>query len=119
MPSAHNIFDVTEIARVCHEANRALQYLANDEAPSPEWDLAPEWQKESAVVGVQKTLAGATPEHLHLDWCDYKLSEGWIYGEIKDSKKKTHPCLVAYGALPKDQRIKDDVFHAIVQVMSK
>lgn len=107
-----------EIARVCHEANRALQILQHDPAPSPAWDDAPEWQTESAVEGVEKAIDGATPEDLHESWCAFKYADGWVYGDVKDAYAKTHPCLVAYAELPEDQRIKDDLFKAIVKALS-
>ena len=107
-----------EIARVCHEANRALQIIQADPAPSPEWDDAPEWQRASAVEGVEKALAGETPEQLHQSWCDFKAADGWTYGETKDADQKSHPCLVPYSELPADQRIKDDLFQAIVRSLA-
>ena len=107
-----------DIARVCHEANRVVQLIAKDPAPSPAWDSAPEWQRESAVEGVREAQAGATPEQLHESWCAFKAKAGWVYGETKDSDAKTHPCLVAYADLPLDQRQKDSVFHSLVAALS-
>lgn len=106
--------DVEHIARICHEANRKLQLFFSDPAPSPEWDDAPQWQKTSAITGVELALAGATPEDLHKSWCDTKIAEGWRFGQTKDAEKKTHPCLVDYDLLPMDQRLKDHIFFAIV-----
>lgn len=111
---------VEDIARVCHEANRALQITQADPAVSPSWDDAPDWQRESAVEGVEKAVAGATPEQLHRSWCEFKLAGGWVYGELKDADAMppTHPCLVDYADLPADQRLKDDLFQAIVSALS-
>ena len=107
-----------EIARVCHEANRALQVIQNDPAPSPGWADAPKWQKLSAVEGVLKARAGETPEQLHQSWCDFKEADGWAYGAFKDVDAKTHPCLVPYSELPEEQKAKDHVFSAIVSALS-
>ncbi|MCC3276386.1 hypothetical protein LJ753_10945 [Arthrobacter sp. zg-Y20] len=107
-----------QIAHVCHEANRALQVIQKDPAPSPGWEDAPEWQKASAVEGVEKALAGETPEQLHQSWCDFKVADGWAYGKTKDADQKTHPCLVPYSELPADQRIKDELFQAIVRSLA-
>lgn len=106
--------DIEQIAHVCHEANRALQVIQGDEAVSPHFTDAPEWQVKSAYEGVQCALDGATPEELHESWKAFKISDGWGYGDVKDADKKTHPCIVPYGELPEDQRIKDRVFNAIV-----
>jgi len=110
--------DAQAIARVCHEANRALQVEAGDPAVSPSWDEAPEWQRASAIEGVAAAQAGATEQGLHQSWCDSKVQDGWTYGPVKDAEAKTHPCLVPYDELPEDQRRKDAVFGAIVGALS-
>lgn len=106
------------IARIAHEANRVVQIVTNDPAVSPTWDDAPEWQRESAIEGVQKALEGATPRELHEAWCQFKENDGWVHGEVKDPEKKTHPCLVDYDDLPEEQRVKDTVFHNVVHALS-
>ena len=107
-----------EIARVCHEANRAWQHATGDPAPSPTWDEAPDWQRDSATDGVVQALAGADPVQLHESWCDRKRGEGWRYGPTKDPAARTHPCLVAYDQLPEEQQRKDALFAAIVAALS-
>lgn len=108
------------IAQVCHEANRALQAIQNDPTipVSPAWvDTDPE-TRASAVEGVRGVLAGATPEQSHEQWCAFKRAHGWTYGVHKDGITRTHPSLVPYGDLPAEQRIKDALFHAIVQALA-
>ncbi|NKT05172.1 hypothetical protein GS485_11085 [Rhodococcus hoagii] len=107
-----------DIARVCHEANRAIQIVTGDPAVSPSWDDAPDWQRDSAIEGVEKALNGATPKQLHESWCEFKRADGWVYGDVKDEVAKTHPCLVPYWDLPEIQRKKDAVFGAIVAALS-
>lgn len=101
------------VARVVHEANRVLQAQTGEEV-SPPYDEAPQWQKDSAYLGIHEAYAGKTPEELHNAWCDVKVKDGWVYGPVKDAEKKTHPCLVHYEHLPEDQKIKDHMFSAIV-----
>ncbi len=108
----------TEIARVCHEANRALQQVQGDPAPSPGWDDAPAWQRDSAVEGVEVALRGASAEELHESWCATKRADGWTYGAVKDADAKTHPCLVPYDQLPDEQRLKDQLFANVVSALS-
>lgn len=110
--------DLTTIARVCHEANRALQITQGDPAVSPPWDEAPDWQREAAIAGVTAALDGATPEQLHYAWCTERINAGWRYGPVKDAETLTHPCLVPYGDLPEGQRDKDRVFLAIVRALT-
>jgi hypothetical protein len=111
-------YTTAEIARVCHEANRALQHVIDEPAPSPSWDDAPEWQRESAVEGVRAAFDGATPEQLHDAWSEHKRREGWVYGPEKDAERLTHPCLVSYDELPSEQRSKDALFAAIVHALT-
>jgi len=108
---------VERVARVCHEANRVLQIAHRDPAVSPHWDEAPEWQRDSAIEGVMRAVAGATPAELHDSWCEKKRADGWVYGPVKDTDARTHPCLVPYEDLPEQQRVKDHLFHAIVRAM--
>ena len=101
------------IARICHEANIAIQVHA-DEEPSPNWDSAPNWQKESAKDGVIQALEGKSSKQLHESWCEFKIKNGWVYGLVKSEQAKTHPCLLPYDELPATQQLKDHVFGAIV-----
>ena len=55
-----------------------------------------------------------TPEQTHQNWFLVKAEEGWVYGEVKDAEKKTHPCMVPYAALPESQKAKDDLFRMAV-----
>jgi hypothetical protein len=110
--------ELTGIARVCHDANRAWQIASGDPAVSPLRDEAPDWQRASAIDGVRKALNGASSEQLHQDWCDFKTGDGWVYGSIKDETTKTHPCLVPYSELPPEQRRKDALFAAIVAALT-
>lgn len=106
-----------DIAYVCHEANRALQYIQGDPAPSPPWDQAPADQVKSAVQGVRDVAAGTTPEQLHDTWCKGKVDDGWTYGPVKDAVAKTHPCLVPYDQLDAGQRTKDAVYLAVASTL--
>lgn len=103
------------IARICHEANRAYCAGIGDNS-QPAWADAPEWQRQSAIKGVEFALANpnATPEMSHDSWSTEKISAGWVFGEVKDPEKKTHPCLVSYDKLPEDQRRKDSIFLGVV-----
>ncbi|MFB9778834.1 RyR domain-containing protein [Rhodococcus baikonurensis] len=110
---------IEHVARVCHEANRAIQIATGDSKVSPQWDDAPQWQRESAIEGVRKAIDGATHEELHESWCEFKRADGWVFGPEKDEAIKTHPCLVPYGELPAEQKSKDAVFSAIVGALTE
>lgn len=108
-------YDNTEIARVAHEVNRAVQFLTG-EPVSPHWEDAPLSQRNSAITGVNiHKLGSLTPEESHVAWMTYKVAEGWVYGEEKNEELKTHPCLVDYEELPPLQRLKDVLFKTVVE----
>lgn len=109
---------IRQIARVCHEANRAYcQTLGDDSQPT--WELAPEWQRESATNGVKFHLdnPGSLPSRSHEEWLKEKEATGWKYGPVKDPEKKEHPCFVPYDQLPPEQRLKDKLFIAVVEAL--
>ena len=112
-------FSMHDIAQIAHEANRAIQIVTGDPQPSPHWDQAPDWQRDSAIEGVVKAVGGATPDMLHESWCDYKRAAGWVYGKAKNPVAKTHPCLLPYALLPDEQKAKDAVFGAIVSALTR
>lgn len=105
--------EIEKIAELCHEINRAYCHSIGDDS-QPSWSDAPEWQKESAITGVKfHTEHDTTPEQSHISWMKQKENDGWVYGEVKDPEKKTHPCMVPYNELPQEQRSKDYLFKAI------
>jgi hypothetical protein len=103
-----------DVARICHEANAGYCRALGDNS-QPSWQDAPEWQRSSAINGVNAHLAKEmTPEQSHQGWLDQKIQEGWIWGPVKDPVKKEHPCMCPYNELPVEQRAKDHIFSAIV-----
>jgi hypothetical protein len=107
-----------EIARVAHEVNRA--YCAALGEAQPAWSDAPGWQIDSAISGVEYHLANpnAGPEASHENWLQDKIRDGWGYGTVKDPVAKTHPCMVAFEALPVEQQAKDYIFRAVVHALA-
>lgn len=108
-----------QIAKVTHEANRAYCETIGDYT-QVRWEDAPEWQRSSAIAGVEATISGKahTPEEQHEMWSLVKRFDGWVYGETKDAEKKTHPCLVPYAQLPEPQKAKDHLFRAVAKALS-
>jgi hypothetical protein len=105
----------SDVAQIAHEINRAYCQSIGDNS-QPEWKDAPEWQKSSAVNGVQFHLdnPSAPPSASHESWLKQKTEEGWKYGKVKDAEKKEHPCFVPYEELPTEQKSKDYLFKQII-----
>jgi hypothetical protein len=105
-----------QIARICHETNRAYCESIGDTSQRP-WESAMEWQRTSAIKGVEFALANpdAAASAQHDAWLRDKIQDGWVYGPVKDPVKKEHHCIVPYDQLPIEQRLKDHLFKAIVR----
>lgn len=103
------------IARIAHEVNRAYCASIGDFS-QPAWDDAPQWQKDSAIAGVEANRVGdPSAEENHGNWMRHKEAEGWKYGAYKDPDNKLHPCMVSYDQLPVEQRTKDHLYRAAVR----
>ena len=104
-----------QVAQVCHEINKAYCESISDNS-QPSWSESPEWQKSSAINGVQFHLDNpdAPPSSSHDSWLKQKEEEGWKYGPVKDAEKKEHPCFVPYDELPTEQKSKDFLFKQVV-----
>lgn len=107
-----------EIARVCHQTNKAYCEALGDYSQE-HWEDAPEWQRDSAFSGVQFHINNpdASNSASHDNWMAEKVADGWVYGELKDPEAKTHHCIVPFGELPKDQQIKDVLFRNLVHIL--
>lgn len=105
------------IARVAHEVNRAYCSALGDNS-QPAWEDAPGWQRDSARMGVDLHMMGDFgPEASHISWLNQKLEQGWIYGEVKDTEAKTHPCIRPFAELPPEQQAKDYLFRGVVHAL--
>ena len=106
---------ITAIAKVCHQANK-VWCESNRDFSQSNWEDAQEWQRQSAIKGVSFRIENPNAGHdaQHNSWMKEKVEDGWVYGEVKDAVKKTHPCIVPFEQLPLFQQKKDALFCAIV-----
>lgn len=109
---------IGNIAEMCHETNR-LWCLLNGDMTQGHWASAPNWQRESAIKGVEFRLEnpGAPASAQHEAWLEAKQQEGWVYGPVKDPVNKRHPCFVPYADLPPEQKAKDKLFIGVVEAL--
>ena len=111
--------NIEQIAAVAHETNRMYCHQIGDES-QPTWYEAPDWQKSSAVNGVQFHIdnPGAGCAASHESWLAEKEKDGWKYGEVKNPEIKEHPCFVPYEELPAQQKVKDALFVGVIRALS-
>ena len=107
------------IASVCHEVNRAYCAALGDFSQVP-WSQAPQWQRDSAMLGVELHLNNPTagPQASHESWMAQKVADGWVYGPMKDVEAKTHYCIVPFDRLPREQQAKDFIFRGVVHALA-
>lgn len=108
-----------DIARLAYEVNRAY-CAALGIISQPPWEEAPGGLQNSIMKAVDLRLAApeAGPEASHEAWMAEKEAEGWAFGLVKDEENKTHPCMVPFADLPKEQQAKDYIFMAVVKAMA-
>ena len=106
------------IAIVCHQANKSWCEQNNDFSQK-DWEQAEDWQRDSAIKGVEFRVNNPDAGHdsQHNSWMKEKVDAGWVYGEVKDAEAKTHPCIVNFEELPEFQQKKDALFCAIVDAL--
>lgn len=109
---------IEAIARVCHELNRAYCIALGDYSQDS-WEVAPDWQRKSAINGVTFHLENpnAGPSASHDSWLEEKRADGWKYGPKKDPVARTHPCFVPFEELPIEQQLKDKLFSQTVEAL--
>lgn len=66
-------------------------------------------QLKSLLNGVKFALDNPdmTEVDNHNNWMKCKMEQGWVYGEVKDMEKKTHPDLIPFEDLPDIEKRKD------------
>jgi len=107
---------VASIAKVCHEVNRAYCLALGDTSQVP-WEDAPDWQRNSAMHGVEEIMENPDlpASSSHEGWLKEKYDTGWKYGRVKNADTKEHPCCVPFEELPADQKAKDYIFGAVAR----
>lgn len=104
-----------DIAPVVHEAIRALQGVLG-QPKSPAWEKCT-WEKQATIDGVELAMVDPSPGASHRKWMDGRLADGWKYGPVKDTAKKTNPTLVPFESLPSREVAKDSLVVAITQTL--
>ena len=108
-----------QIARVAHEANRAMTQILQDVPVQSGWDEISVDMRASCVNGVVFAIRNpdAGAEEQHEAWCKERRAAGWVWGPTKDVELKLHPALRSWSELSDGVRRKDAVFRAIVKAL--
>jgi hypothetical protein len=118
--------DLEYIARVCHEAQRALALAFGDERLEP-WELESQGKRQTVMQGVhfavaamkdatEKTLLQFAQEQ-HDSWFKEYEKRGWVQGPYYSHEQKTHPNMVPFELLSERQKAKDMLFRSIVMAL--
>jgi len=120
MKSAPRKVPLALVAKLAHEVNRAYREAIGEE-PGPKWEELDAETQRSTQNGVIYRIAHpeSTPRAMHANWSQLRIDCGWKYGPEKNIEKKEHPCLVPYAELPEAQRVKDNLFMAVVDVSAE
>lgn len=89
---------------------RFLAWTCYQMGAGQEYNIKPtKDQLDSLMNGVRYGLQNpnATPKSNHENWMKCKIEQGWVYGEVKDLKKKIHFDLVPFDELSKVEKDKD------------
>ncbi len=59
------------------------------------------------IPGELLDLTEVIAENVHDVWAAGRIAEGWIYGEERNTEKKTTPLLIPYKDLPENEKDYD------------
>lgn len=108
-----------QIAALAYEA-RAAYDTASGTADTPRsWEDAPAYLKASymAAVAWARENPGASARDAHEARLKAVFLKGWTRGDVIDQEAKTHPNLVPFDELPKDQRQRDEIGMVVIQTL--
>ena len=118
--------DLEYIARICHEAQRALGLAFGDQSLEP-WELESNGKRQAVMQGVHFAVAAmkdATGKTLldfareqHDSWFKEHEKRGWVRGPFYSRENKTHPNMTPFDLLSDQQKAKDLVFRSIVMAL--
>ena len=61
-------------------------------------------------------MRSGSPEELHGGWVQAYVDMGWTYGPVRDVDAKTHPDMVPFALLGREEQDKDAVFIALCEI---
>jgi len=110
------------IAKAIYEATRLEARWSNRSIVPEKWEKRDKAFQNQMVKIIEKYLKLKrlpTPKQAHDSWMKSYLKMGWKYGKKRDKVLKTHPDMVDYNKLPKDEKDKDAIFLSFVWLVKK
>lgn len=119
-------YNLTAVARVCHEAGRAwcIEMFEAGARPSSTvplpWDDLDREDREAAVAAVRFLLErpGCTPQEIHEHWRRMQTAAGWTHGPVLLAAQKRDPRMTAFFNLPDHRQAQLRLSQAVVKVLS-
>jgi hypothetical protein len=71
------------------------------------YDPKPIYTGDVELPGELLELTEKIAENVHEVWAKGRIAEGWTYGETRDDKRATTPCLVPYAELTEEEKEYD------------
>ena len=111
-----------KIAKIIYEATRLEAEWSKRSIVPEKWENRDERFRKQFIDIIDKYLSRETlptPREAHNSWVQSYLDMGWRYGKERSVEKKTHPDLIPFELLPKDERDKDAIFLVVVWTTKK
>jgi len=115
--------NIEYIAKNIYEATRLEAEWSNRSIIPEKWNNRDEKFKTQFINTINNYISSQdnlpTPKEAHDSWVEVYKKMGWKFGEKRDIKKKTHPDILSFEELPKDERDKDAIFLMVVWLAKK
>lgn len=109
-------------AKFVYEGARVESAMADRPIKPEPWEERDAAFRENMVMAVSRQCGEGkmtSPEEIHECWVRSYKEMGWIYGEERDTTKKTHPDMVPFNELGKKEQEKDWVFFMLCEIAEK
>jgi len=84
------------------------------------WDMHPQGSEGKIIEEIPKAVIERLAIHEHEEWVRERLSSGWTYGAVKNTRGKLSPYLVPYDELSEAVKEKDrDVIRSIPVLLGR
>jgi len=104
-------------ARIHH-----IAWIAYQIAVEQDYNEQPNKDQLDSLIDAQRRFnenPNITAEQNHNNWMQFKASQGWKYGPVKDFDKKEHPDMVPFDQLPVVEKRKDIMDNVVRKLINQ